>query len=174
MDSCIIFKELLLYRYLNTSRFYGIHIVIGHDLVCIHDHQQIAFNIPLVCIVIINMSRTKCFNYFERILNYWTNAWVLQSFLLKWFLIVYVKWRLMILNYLQSLGVVLYVLVCGALPFDGSTLQSLRDRVLSGRFRIPYFMSEGKRSWYSLWIFFLTYLTYYNSLRLRRYNESNL
>lgn len=43
-----------------------------------------------------------------------------------------------------SLGVVLYVLVCGALPFDGSTLQSLRDRVLSGRFRIPYFMSSGK------------------------------
>lgn len=41
-----------------------------------------------------------------------------------------------------SLGVVLYVLVCGALPFDGSTLQTLRDRVLSGRFRIPYFMSS--------------------------------
>lgn len=40
-----------------------------------------------------------------------------------------------------SLGVVLYVLVCGALPFDGPTLQELRDRVLSGRFRIPYFMS---------------------------------
>nr|CAD7393990.1 unnamed protein product [Timema cristinae] len=44
----------------------------------------------------------------------------------------------------MSLGVVLYVLVCGALPFDGSTLQSLRDRVLSGRFRIPYFMSSGE------------------------------
>lgn len=44
----------------------------------------------------------------------------------------------------QSLGVVLYVLVCGALPFDGSTLQSLRDRVLSGRFRIPFFMSSGE------------------------------
>ncbi|KAL8615885.1 Serine/threonine-protein kinase sik3 [Nucella lapillus] len=40
-----------------------------------------------------------------------------------------------------SLGVVLYVLVCGALPFDGSTLQSLRRRVLSGKFRIPFFMS---------------------------------
>ncbi|XP_070203613.1 serine/threonine-protein kinase SIK2-like [Littorina saxatilis] len=40
-----------------------------------------------------------------------------------------------------SLGVVLYVLVCGALPFDGPTLQELRDRVVSGRFRIPYFMS---------------------------------
>ncbi|XP_033220169.1 MAP/microtubule affinity-regulating kinase 4-like isoform X3 [Belonocnema kinseyi] len=45
-----------------------------------------------------------------------------------------------------SLGVVLYVLVCGALPFDGSTLQSLRDRVLSGRFRIPYFMSTDCES----------------------------
>lgn len=44
---------------------------------------------------------------------------------------------------MKSLGVVLYVLVCGALPFDGSTLQSLRDRVLSGRFRIPFFMSSG-------------------------------
>ncbi|XP_068173123.1 serine/threonine-protein kinase SIK3 homolog isoform X2 [Antennarius striatus] len=40
-----------------------------------------------------------------------------------------------------SLGVVLYVLVCGALPFDGSTLQNLRSRVLSGKFRIPFFMS---------------------------------
>lgn len=43
----------------------------------------------------------------------------------------------------QSLGVVLYVLVCGALPFDGTNLQMLRDRVLQGRFRIPFFMSEG-------------------------------
>nr|XP_042707758.1 serine/threonine-protein kinase SIK3 isoform X3 [Chrysemys picta bellii]XP_042707759.1 serine/threonine-protein kinase SIK3 isoform X3 [Chrysemys picta bellii]XP_042707760.1 serine/threonine-protein kinase SIK3 isoform X3 [Chrysemys picta bellii] len=40
-----------------------------------------------------------------------------------------------------SLGVVLYVLVCGALPFDGSTLQNLRARVLSGKFRIPFFMT---------------------------------
>lgn len=46
----------------------------------------------------------------------------------------------------QSLGVVLYVLVCGALPFDGSTLQNLRARVLSGKFRIPFFMSTGKAS----------------------------
>ncbi|XP_072740558.1 serine/threonine-protein kinase SIK2 isoform X1 [Ciconia boyciana] len=41
-----------------------------------------------------------------------------------------------------SMGVVLYVLVCGALPFDGPTLPTLRQRVLEGRFRIPYFMSE--------------------------------
>lgn len=42
------------------------------------------------------------------------------------------------------MGVVLYVLVCGALPFDGPTLPVLRQRVLEGRFRIPYFMTEGK------------------------------
>ncbi|CAF97483.1 unnamed protein product, partial [Tetraodon nigroviridis] len=42
-----------------------------------------------------------------------------------------------------SMGVVLYVLVCGALPFDGPTLPVLRQRVLEGRFRIPYFMTEG-------------------------------
>ncbi|XP_012280927.1 serine/threonine-protein kinase SIK3 isoform X2 [Orussus abietinus] len=40
-----------------------------------------------------------------------------------------------------SLGVVLYVLVCGALPFDGPTMQSLRSVVISGKFRIPFFMS---------------------------------
>ena len=44
----------------------------------------------------------------------------------------------------QSLGVVLYVLVCGALPFDGNTLQILRGKILSGKFRIPYFMTTGK------------------------------
>ncbi|XP_072033828.1 serine/threonine-protein kinase SIK3-like isoform X2 [Amphiura filiformis] len=41
-----------------------------------------------------------------------------------------------------SLGVVLYVLVSGALPFDGPTLHLLRTRVLSGHFRVPFFMSQ--------------------------------
>lgn len=35
----------------------------------------------------------------------------------------------------------LYVLICGVLPFEGANLQCLRERVLSGRIRIPYFMS---------------------------------
>lgn len=43
-----------------------------------------------------------------------------------------------------SLGVVLYVLVCGALPFDGNTLHELRNAVLSGKFRVPFFMSQCK------------------------------
>ncbi|XP_066924154.1 serine/threonine-protein kinase SIK2-like isoform X2 [Clytia hemisphaerica] len=41
-----------------------------------------------------------------------------------------------------SLGVVLYVLVCAALPFDGESVHEVRDRVLEGRFRVPYFMSS--------------------------------
>ncbi|KAJ3308850.1 MAP/microtubule affinity-regulating kinase 3, partial [Blyttiomyces sp. JEL0837] len=40
-----------------------------------------------------------------------------------------------------SLGVVLYVLVCGALPFDGSTLPKLRARVIAGKFKVPFYMS---------------------------------
>lgn len=41
-----------------------------------------------------------------------------------------------------SLGVVLYVLVSAALPFDGETVHEVRDRVLEGRFRVPYYMSS--------------------------------
>ncbi|CAN2387810.1 Serine threonine-protein kinase SIK1 [Pristimantis euphronides] len=41
-----------------------------------------------------------------------------------------------------SLGVVLYVLLCGSFPFDGPNLPTLRQRVLDGRFRIPYYMSQ--------------------------------
>lgn len=45
---------------------------------------------------------------------------------------------------LQSLGVVLYVLVCGVLPFDGPRMHDLRFAVISGKFRIPFFMSGGE------------------------------
>ncbi|KAF7632467.1 Serine/threonine kinase [Meloidogyne graminicola] len=61
---------------------------------------------------------------------------------------------------LADFGVILYVMVCGALPFEGVNLQLLKERVyiyvhslretflsfggilLSGRIRIPYFMSS--------------------------------
>jgi hypothetical protein len=56
--------------------------------------------------------------------------------------------------FFQSMGVVLYVLVCGALPFDGTTLQSLRESVIKGKFRIPFFMSAGEHLY--LWDHFIT------------------
>lgn len=42
-----------------------------------------------------------------------------------------------------SLGVLLYVFVCGHLPFDSNNLAELRKRVLSGQFRLPFYISSA-------------------------------
>lgn len=36
---------------------------------------------------------------------------------------------------------ILYTLVSGSLPFDGQNLKELRERVLRGKYRIPFYMS---------------------------------
>ncbi|CAF0968300.1 unnamed protein product [Adineta steineri] len=41
-----------------------------------------------------------------------------------------------------SLGILLYVFVCGHLPFDSNNLAELRKRVLSGHFRLPFYISS--------------------------------
>ena len=46
----------------------------------------------------------------------------------------------------QSLGVLLYIFVCGHLPFDSQNLSELRKQVLSGQLRLPFYLSTGKRS----------------------------
>jgi len=39
------------------------------------------------------------------------------------------------------LGVILYSLVSGSLPFDGQSFNELKNKILNGKYRIPAFMS---------------------------------
>lgn len=42
-----------------------------------------------------------------------------------------------------SLGVILYALLCGCLPFDDSNVRALYDKIQSGIYRVPPHLSKG-------------------------------
>ena len=45
-----------------------------------------------------------------------------------------------------SLGVVLYVLVCGYLPFDAQVFNALRAQIIGGSYKTPFFLSADCKS----------------------------
>lgn len=45
---------------------------------------------------------------------------------------------------LMTIGVILYVLTTGCLPFDGKNLQEMRESVCRGKYRIPFFLTDSK------------------------------
>lgn len=46
---------------------------------------------------------------------------------------------------LWSTGIILYAMLCGCLPFEGSTTQSLYIKILSGEFSTPSYLSQGAK-----------------------------
>ena len=41
-----------------------------------------------------------------------------------------------------SLGVILYVMTTGCLPFSGKNLQEVRESVCRGKYRVPFYISD--------------------------------
>ena len=93
----------------------------------------------------------------KSIMTWWSSGGHMCGFPFPENLVSYLSWLLnfisenqfvfayIFIRSAQSLGVVLFVMASGFLPFDAKTLHDLKNCVLAGKFRIPYFLSSGKK-----------------------------
>ena len=47
-----------------------------------------------------------------------------------------------------SVGVILFALVCGYLPFEDQNTSQLYKKILAGEYSIPKWVSKGEHGWY--------------------------